>query len=79
MPRLKLIDRATKLGTTRVLAGGAGRIWFTITMVGWLFKGVRWLAGRNEMTVREELGPGDTLLIEHSREPLGDRPSRERI
>ena len=79
MPRLKLIDRATKLGTTRVIAGGAGRIWFTITLVGWLFKLVRWLAGRNEMTVREELTPGETLLIEHSRDPLRDRPSRERI
>ncbi|HUR48643.1 MAG TPA: hypothetical protein VMY88_03800 [Acidimicrobiales bacterium] len=79
MPRLKVIDRVTKLSTTRVLAGGAGRIWFTITLVGWLFKGVRWLAGRNEMTIREELEPGDTLLIEHSRDPLGKRPSRERI
>lgn len=79
MPLLKLIDRATKLGTTRVIAGGAGRIWFTITLVGWLFKGVRWLAGRNEMTIREELEPGQTLLIEHSRDPRGDLPSRERI
>lgn len=79
MPRLKLIDRVTKLGTARVVAGGAGRLWFTITLVGWLFKGVRWLAGRNEMTIREQLEPGETLLIEHSRDPLGDRPSRERI
>ena len=79
MPRLRLIDRTTRLGTTRLLAGGAGRIWFVITAVGWLFKLVRWLAGRNEMTVREELEPGETLLIEHSRDPLGNRPSREQI
>ena len=79
MPRLKLIDRVTRIGTTRVLAGAAGRIWFVITLVGWLFKVVRWIAGRNQMTVREELQPGETLLIEHSRDPLGDRPSRERI
>lgn len=79
MSRLKVVDRVTKLGTARVVAGGAGRLWFTITLVGWLFKGVRWLAGRNEMKIREELKPGDSLLIDHSRDPLGDRPSRERI
>ena len=76
---MKVVDRATRLGTTRLLAGGAGRIWFVITAVGWLFKLVRWLAGRNEMTIREELEPGETLLIEHSRDPLGGRPSREQI
>lgn len=79
MPQLRLIDRVTRIGTTRVLAGAAGRIWFVITLVGWLFKLVRWIAGRNQMTVREELQPGETLLIEHSRDPLGNRPSSERI
>lgn len=53
---------------------GGGRIWLVITMVAWLIRGVRWLATRGDVSIREELRPGETLLIEHIDEPLGSRP-----
>jgi hypothetical protein len=74
VPKLKLIDRVSRLGTTRVLAGVAGRFWTAVTIAAWIFRLVRWLAGRREHSVRHELKPGDKLVIEHSRDPLGDRP-----
>lgn len=77
MPKLNLIDRGTRMGTTRVLTGGASRFWLIVTVVAWIFRLVRWIAGRGVHTYRQELKPGDKLVIEHSRESLGDRPVHE--
>lgn len=79
MPRLNLIDRASRLGTAKLLLGGGGRVWTLVTLVSFMFRFVRWLGSRGVDTIREELRPGETLLIEHSRDPLGTRPTSERI
>lgn len=77
---LNLINRASRFGAARLFLGGGGRIWLVLTLVAWLFRGVRWLSNRGGgATLREELRPGETLLIEHSRGPLGTRPTVERI
>ena len=79
MPRLNLINRASRMGVARLMLGG-GRVWLVVTIVAWMFRFVRWLTGRGDQhSLREELRPGETLLIEHSRERLGKRPTVERI
>lgn len=77
MGKSKLIDRGARMGTARILTGGASRFWLIVTAVSWTFRLVRWLASRGEHTYRQELKPGDKLVIEHSRDSLGDRPTHE--
>lgn len=76
---LNLINRASRMGTARLFLGG-GRVWLVVTVVAWIFRFARWLASRGDAdTLREELRPGETLLIEHSRDAMGKRPTVERI
>lgn len=77
MPKLDLIGRASRVGTMKVMAGGAGRFWMMITLAGWALRFIRWLANRNNDVYRQELKPGQKLVVEHSRDPLGHRPRHE--
>jgi len=77
LPKLDLIGRASRLGTMKLVSGGAGRIWILITLASWVLRLVRWLANRNNDVYRQELKPGQKLVIEHSRDSLGNRPRHE--
>ena len=55
---------------------GSSRPWFWIAVVTTSFRLLRRVIGRQEKVVwREELKPGDTLVIAHEREPEVIAPS----
>ncbi|MEX2292506.1 MAG: hypothetical protein WD691_01860 [Acidimicrobiales bacterium] len=66
-----MLQRLLELGARRRRRPGAHPAWIAVTFAAFLLRQYKQRAQRQEIVVREELRPGEALLISHLPDPQG--------
>lgn len=66
-----MLLRALELLARRRRRGGAHPAWAAVTLAAFLVRAYQKRADRDVVALREELEPGESLLITHTQQPRG--------